>query len=158
MKTVFTKIASLISGSLLIGLIQATDAQAKGDFLRVEGSKKTDDLQIFSIGGFGIDGSAVGHADLSYIESTIDGDAIAIDVGAGLSYHIGATFFAGAGALVGYNWDTNDYLKAYYPEVGIVFRLGDQFGLTVTGKRYYNLSSTDDDENVVMFGLIYGGS
>ncbi len=130
-----------------------------GAYLHLKRSKETDkDLQITAIGGFGLARSAVGHADLSYIESVGDGDdGLAIDVGAGMSYRLGATFFLGAGALFGYNWDSNDYLSAYYPEAGIVIQIGDSFGLTVTGKRYYNLASTDEDENVVMFGLIFGG-
>ncbi len=156
----YTKISSLTLIFLFIGLMLGREAEADTgqEFFHMERSIETDkDLQLTSIGGFGLADGVVGHADLSYIESVGDGDGLAIDMGAGISYRMGATFFLGAGVLFGYNWDSNDYIRAYYPEAGIVIQITDSFALTLTGKRYYNLASTNDDENVVMFGLLFGG-
>jgi len=153
-----TKISSLMLIFLFVGLMQGAEAEVNSTFLHVERSKDTEkDLQFTSIGGFGMGAGTVGHADLSYVESVGDGDGLAIDLGAGLSRRFGARFFLGAGVLFGYNWDSEDFLNAYYPEAGIIIPIGGSFALSIIGRRYYNLSSTDSAENVVMFGLLFGG-
>lgn len=141
---------------LLPSLVLAADAEEK--FFRIERSKQTDmGLRITSIGGFGLQGRKVGHLDLSYIESVSDGDGLALDLGGGVSFHAGVTFFLGVGFLLGYNWDNSDFIGAYYPEAGVFAQITKTFGVVVTGKRYFNLYNNTEDENVVMFGLLFGG-
>lgn len=54
---------------------------------------------------------------------------------------------------LGYNWDKDDYIAAYFPEVGIVMDFTKTFGITVSGKRYFNLY--EEDEDIVMLGLVF---
>ena len=49
------------------------------------------------------------------------------------------------------NWDKDDYIAAYFPEVGIVMDFTKTFGITVSGKRYFNLY--EEGEDIVMLGL-----
>jgi len=94
--------------------------------------------------------------NLSYIESDRDGNTLAVDLGGGISYHAGVTFFFGVGFLLGYNKDNNDYIGAYYPEIGMVSQMTKTFGLIVSGRKYSNLYRSFKDENIVMLGLIFG--
>lgn len=133
-------------------------AEVGDDYLQIERSKQTDmGLRTTLIGGIGFKNKMVGHGGLSYIESVDNGDALALDIGAGAAFHAGVTFFVGGGFLLGYNWDNSDYIGAYYPEVGVVARVSGVFGMMVTGKRYYNLYDGAEDENVLMLSLLFGG-
>lgn len=126
--------------------------------LRIERSKDTDvDLRITSLGVFGLSGGSVGHIDLAYIESEGDGNGLALDLGGGVAYEMGGTFFMGIGVALGYNWDDRGFIGAYYPEVGVVYQLTKGFGLVATGKRYYNLYDSLEDEKIIMFGLLFSG-
>ncbi len=152
------KIARIPAGLLLLVLmLSAMAVAAEEEFLRLERSKQTDlDLRTTSIGAFGVQGDKVGHLDLSYIESMGNGDAVALDVGGGVSFGRDVRFFLGVGFLLGYNWDNSDLLSAYYPEVGVVSALTKSLGVVVTGKRFYSLYNDTEDEDVVMFGLLFG--
>jgi len=128
-------------------------ANAGENFLRIEKSTQSDaDPHIISIGGFGFGDGAIGHVDLSYIESVNEGDALGMDAGADFAFTAGATFFVGGGFLLGYNWDKNGIISAFYPEAGVAVNITKSLGVTFTTKRYFNLY--DNTENVIMFGLL----
>ncbi|MCW8852214.1 MAG: hypothetical protein OQK44_06065, partial [Gammaproteobacteria bacterium] len=57
------------------------------------------------------------------------------------------------GVSLGYNWDQDDYITAYFPEVGMVIDFTKTFGITASGKRYFNLY--DGNENILMLGLVF---
>lgn len=135
----------------------AVCADIETDFFHIERSKKNDlDIQVTSIGGFGLNKGSVGHMDLSYIESVENGDTLAIDLGGGVSVNAGATFFLGVGFLLGYNNKDNNAIGAYYPQVGVIVHISKTLGLIATGRRYSNLHSNIEDENIVMFGFLLG--
>ncbi|MCF6256123.1 MAG: hypothetical protein L3K25_07450 [Gammaproteobacteria bacterium] len=128
-------------------------ANAGENFLRIEKSTQSDaDLRITSIGGFGFSDGKIGHVDLSYIKSVNEGDGLAMDAGAAYAFNAGATFFVGGGFLLGYNWDKNGIIGAFYPEAGVAVNITKSFGVTLSTKRYFNLY--DNTEDVIMFGLI----
>ena len=155
-KTVNTNVGLFLLILLLPSFVLGADVEE--NYLRIERSQQTDmGLRVTSVGGFGLNRERVGHVALSYIESVGDGDGLALDLGGGVSFHAGVTFFLGVGLLLGYNWDNNDFIGAYYPEAGVVAQITKTFGVVVTGKRYFNLYNGADDENVVIFGLLFGG-
>jgi len=131
-------------------------ADTEDDFLYIERNKKSDlDIQITSIGGFGMNEGAVGHLDLSYIESFKHGNALALDLGGGISFRSGPSFFLGIGFLLGYNFDEYAPIGAYYPQVGSIVHITKTFGIVATGRRYLNLYSNIEHENIVMIGLLF---
>jgi hypothetical protein len=95
----------------------------------------------------------IGHVDLSYLDSDVNGGALALDFGAGLAYSWYVSPYISIGASLGYNWDNDETIAAYYPEVGIVADITRLFGMTISAKRYYSLY--DEDENVYMLGLVF---
>ena len=132
-------------------------ADITDEYFHLERSKKSNlDIQITGIGGLGLGEGKIGHGNLSYIESIEHGDALALDLGGGVSYDAGATFYVGLGVLLGYNFDNRDLIGTYYPQIGVVVQITKTFGLIATGKRYSNLYSTTEGENIVMFGLLIG--
>ncbi len=147
------KIVSYFFLLLIFVSSPAFEANAGENFLRIEKSKQSDsDLRITSIGGFGFGDGKIGHVDLSYIKSVNKGDSLAIDVGAAFSFNAGATFFLGGGFLLGYNWDKNGFIYAFYPEAGVAVNITKSFGLILSTKRYFNLY--DGTEDVIMFGVL----
>ena len=100
---------------------------------------------------------SVGHLSLSYVESVEHGDTLALDLGGGVSFDAGVTFFFGLGFLLGYNFDDHDPIGAYYPQAGAIVQITKTFGVIATGRRYSNLFSSIEDENIIMFGLLFGG-
>ena len=77
-----TKMKVTLDLFLLIFLVPnlVLGANTGETFLRIERNKQTEtDLRVTSIGGFGLRGGQVGHADLSYIESANDGDGLAME-------------------------------------------------------------------------------
>ena len=132
-------------------------ADTEESFFLIETNKQTDlDIKITSVGAFGLNNGRVGHLNLSYIESAGDGNTLALDLGGGVAYHAGLTYFFSVGFLLGYNRDNSDYIAAYYPEIGVVAQIAKTFGLIATGRKYSNLYSSIEDENIVMFGLLFG--
>ena len=104
-------------------------ADIEDDFFYIERSEKNDlDIQITSIGGFGMNKGTVGHLNLSYIESVEHGDTLALDLGGGASFDAGATIFLGISFLLGYNFDDHDPIGAYYPQIGAVIQITKTFG------------------------------
>jgi len=125
------------------------------NYLRIQQNISYDenDLKIKSIGALAFSGSVEGHADLSYLESEENGNEWVLDFGGGYVFDSDLSLFLGAGISLGYNKGKNDYIAAYYPEVGIVLDITNTFGITVSAKRYYNL--LQENEDIVMLGLVF---
>lgn len=111
------------------------------------------DLEITSIGMLSLEKNLIGSARLSYLESDKNGKGSTLDLGGGYVFRGDVSPYLLLGISLGYNWDKDDYITAYYPELGIVIDFTKKFGITVSGKRYFNLY--DEDENIVMLGLVF---
>ena len=110
-------------------------------------------MNIASIGMVSLKGNMIGLGKLSYLESDINGKGSTLDFGGGYSFNNDISLYLLLGASLGYNWDKDDYIAAYFPEVGIVMDFTKTFGISVSGKRYFNLYEKDED--IVMFGLVF---
>ena len=95
----------------------------------------------------------VGYAKLSYLESDINGTGSTRDLAGGYSFNNDVSLYLLLGVSLGYNWDKDDHIAAYFPEVGIVMDFTKTLGITVSGKRYFNLY--EEDEDIVMLGLVF---
>ena len=138
--------------SLFPGMLLAQSASEEA-FARVETSVEIGDgLQIITLGGFGISDNKVGHLDLVYIESSGRGNTLGIELGGGIAFQAGITFYLGAGALVGYD-SKDDLVGTVYPELGAAVRFTRRFGLVASGKLYADLKG--DSEEVLMLGIIW---
>ncbi len=133
----------------------AAEPVADKYYLRIQHNASSDkhDLDITSIGMLSIKDNLVGLANLSLLKSALNGDAATLDLGAGYGYSGDVSLYALLGVSLGYNWDKDDYIAAYFPEVGIALDITKKFGITVSAKRYFNLY--DEDENIVMLGLVF---
>ena len=118
-------------------------------------SSDNNDLDITSVGMLSLKGNMAGYAKLSYLESGINGTGSTLDLGGGYSFNNDVSLYLLLGVSLGYNWDKDDYIAAYFPEVGIVMDITKTFGITVSGKRYFNLY--EEDEDIVMLGLVFRG-
>jgi len=148
------KIGSYFCSLLILVSAPIFGANTGENFLRIGRSTQSDtDLRITSIGGFGFSDGKIGHVDLSYIQSVNEGDGLAMDAGAAYAFNAGATFFVGGGFLLGYNWDKNGIIGAFYPEAGVAVNITKSLGVTFSTKRYFNLY--DNTEDVIMFGLFF---
>ncbi|VAW66944.1 hypothetical protein MNBD_GAMMA09-1428 [hydrothermal vent metagenome] len=140
----------------LIALLPVLTAQAAGNksYLRIEQNKPSDenDLRITTIGGLIFQNYMETHVDLSYLESDINGDAATLDFGVGYVFNWDISVFAGIGGSTGYNWDNSDYMYTYYPEVGVILDITNNFGLTISQKRIFNLY--DKHEDIIMLGIV----
>ena len=134
--------------------VSATAAPDK-HYLAIEHNLSSDknDLDITSIGMLSLKGNMAGYGKLSYLESDINGTGSTLDLGGGYSFNGDVSLYLLLGISLGYNWDRDDYIAAYFPEVGIVMDFTKTFGITVSGKRYFNLY--EEDEDVVMLGLVF---
>ncbi len=142
---------------LFISLHSDVTAAAVDDkyYLILEHNKSTDknDLDITSIGMLSLKDNKAGYVKLSHMKSESNGNGTTLDLGGGYAFNGGISFYLMLGVALGYNWDNDDYIAAYFPEVGIVLDISKTFGITVSGKRYYNLYEKDED--VVMLGLVF---
>jgi hypothetical protein len=116
-------------------------------------SHDTDDLSVGSLGVVSLKNNMIGHVDLSYMDSDVNGSALALDFGAGLAYSWYVSPYISIGASLGYNWDNDETIAAYFPEVGILAEITKAFGVSLSARRYYSLY--EDDENVIMLGLVF---
>ena len=146
--------ASLLLSFLMLSGVSATAAPDK-HYLAIEHNLSSDknDLDITSIGMLSLKGNMAGYGKLSYLESDINGTGSTLDLGGGYSFNGDVSLYLLLGISLGYNWDRDDYIAAYFPEVGIVMDFTKTFGITVSGKRYFNLY--EEDEDVVMLGLVF---
>jgi len=147
----------VISILLFSSMLLAVNAEAQPDknYLRLEQSKSSDknDIKISSIGALVFIENTEGHIDLSYLESDLHGEEWTVDLGAGYVFTWDLSLYLGLGVSLGYNKTNNDYIGAYYPEVGVVLDVSKKLGITVSGKRFYN--RFDDYEDIIMLGLVF---
>lgn len=66
---------------------------------------------------------------------------------------MGCVIVFGVRISLGYNLDDEDFIATYYPEAGIVVEITNNFGLTVSKKRIFNLYGRDED--IIMLGLVF---
>ena len=116
-------------------------------------SPDTDELNVASIGVISFEKYLVGHADLAYLDSDTDGKAATLDLGAGFAFNWYVSPYLSIGVSLGYNWDQDEAVAAYFPEVGVVVDFSRTFGMTISGRRYYSLY--EQDEDIVMLGLVF---
>jgi hypothetical protein len=151
----YTKIkASLLLSFFMFSSVSAIAAPNKY-YLAIEHNIPSDknDLDITSVGMLSLKGNIVNSLKLSYLESGINGTGSTLDLGGGYAFNGDVSLYLLLGASLGYNWDQEDYIAAYFPEIGIVMDFTKTFGITVSGKRYFNLY--EEDEDVVMLGLVF---
>lgn len=146
--------ASLLLSFFMLSSAAATAAPDK-HYLAIEHNLSSDknDLDITSVGMLSLKGNIVSSLKLSYLKSDIEGTGSTLDLGGGYSFNGDVSLYFLLGASLGYNWDRDDYIAAYFPEVGVVMDITKSFGITVSGKRYFNLY--DEDEDIVMLGLVF---
>ena len=116
-------------------------------------SSDTSDLSVSSLGVVSLKNHMIGHVDLSYLDSDMDGSALALDFGAGIAYNWYVSPYISIGASLGYNWDKDETIAAYFPEAGIVADITKSFGMSLSARRYYSLY--EEDEDVIMLGLVF---
>ena len=90
---------------------------------------------------------------MAYLESDTAGDTWGLDVGVGYTFPASIKLFLGVGVLLGYNTDKEDYLTAYYPEVGAILQISDAFALSASRKRYFDLYSKTED--ATLLGVVF---
>jgi len=146
--------AFLLLPFFILSGVSATAAPDK-NYLIIEHNLSSDknDLDITSIGMLSLEGNMVGYGKLSYLESDINGKGSTLDFGGGYSFNGDVSLYLLLGVSLGYNWDRDDYIAAYFPEIGAVIDFTKNFGITVSGKRYFNLY--EEDEDIVMLGLVF---
>lgn len=111
------------------------------------------DLDVTSVGLLSFKNNSVGYANLNYVDSEINGSAATVDLAGGFAYTGDISLYVSVGISLGYNWDIEDYITAYYPEVGVLADFTKTFGMKLTAKRYFNIYDTNED--VVMLGLVF---
>jgi hypothetical protein len=124
-------------------------------YFQIEKNKTSDknDLDITSIGALSLKENMVGRVDLTYLESDTNGKALTLDLGAGFAFNWHLSPYISLGVALGYNWDKDEFIAAYFPEIGIVVDITKKFGITVSGKRYYNLY--EENADIIMLGLVF---
>jgi len=146
--------ASLFLSFFMLSSFSATTAADKY-YLAIEHSISSDsnDLDVTSLGMLSLKGNIAGSAKLNYLASDINGDGSTLDLGGGYAFNSDISLYLLVGVSLGYNWDQDDYITAYFPEVGMVIDFTKTFGITASGKRYFNLY--DGNENILMLGLVF---
>jgi hypothetical protein len=145
---------SILLFSVFVSGVTA-EPQPNKYYFRIETNKLTDnnDLEVSKLGALAIKENMVGHVDLAYLESDVNGNALALELGGGFAYNWYVSPYISLGVSLGYNWDKEEFIAAYYPEVGVVADISKSFGVTLSGKRYYSLY--EEDEDIVMLGLVF---
>ena len=98
-------------------------------------------------------GNMVGHFDLSHLDLDTNGQAAALEFGAGFAFNWYVSPYLSIGASLGYNWDKDVAVAAYFPELGVVVDVTKRFGITFSGRRYYSLYQ--EDEDIIMLRLVF---
>ena len=152
--TCFQLIATISLSFVLLSGVSASPQKDKLYFrIGYGATPDTDDLSVSSLGVVSLKNNMIGHADLSYLDSDMDGSALALDFGAGIAYNWYVSPYISVGASLGYNWDNDETIAAYFPEVGIVGDITKSFGMSLSARRYYSLY--EEDEDVIMLGLVF---
>ena len=144
-------LATLLSTGLVINDAWAGSAANERVYFKLAKVRESEehDLDIVSAGMFKMRPDGVSFADLTRIESELNGDAWTLDFGGGYNYQ--GLYFA-FGVALGRNTDTDDNLFAYYPEVGVALDVTRELAASISLKRYHRLYS--EDEGIVMIGLL----
>lgn len=131
------------------------DTESDKNYLRIEQNKSSvkNDYKISSIGALAFKKDILGHVDLTYFESEINGSELALELGGGYVFNGKISLFLGVGVSIGYNQDKDDFVADYFPEAGVVLDVTPTFGFTANVKRYYK--RYEKDEDIVMFGLVF---
>ena len=108
-----------------------------------------------SLGLIGFDNNMSGSLDLSFLESPVHGNALVVNGGAGYGFKWYVSFYAGLGITLGYNLDEEEFIAGYYPDVGIVVDITKSFGISMSGRRYFNVYDGSDSEDVIMLGFVF---
>lgn len=141
---------------LMLLVFQASNSMAGDDkgFFQIESSVHATetDLTVTSIGALVFENHMVGKVNLNYLRSDLDGDAVTLDMGGGVALRGMVSLFLTLGLSAGYNWEKENAVTAYYPEIGLVAEMTNKIGVSLSGKRYINLY--EEDEDVVMLGLL----
>ena len=116
-------------------------------------ASENDRLTVSSLGVVSLKHIMVGHVDIAYLDSDTDGQALTLDLGAGLAVKWYVTPYLLIGASLGYNRDKDDAIAAYFPEAGVVVDFTRTFGMTFSARRYYSLYEQDD--SLFMLGLVF---
>lgn len=150
----FRLIATILLSFVLLSGVTASPQKDKLYFrIGYGATPDTNDLSVSSLGVVSLKNNMIGHADLSYLDSDMDGSALALDFGAGIAYNWYVSPYISVGASLGYNWDNDETIAAYFPEVGIVADITKSFGMSLSARRYYSLY--EEDEDVIMLGLVF---
>ncbi len=148
-----------ITVSILLSFFLLSDVTADPEpdvyYFRIAHNTSSDknDLNITSLGLVSFKNNMIGHADITYLDSDLNGGALALDFGAGLAFKWYVSPYISLGASLGYNWDNDEFIAAYFPEVGIVVDFTKKFGMSISGKRYYKLY--DEEEDIIMLGIVF---
>lgn len=147
------------TATFLLSLFLLADVIARPQpdkyYLRIAHNASSDrnDLNIASLGVVSLKNNMIGHVDLTHLESDLNGKALALDFGAGAAFNWYVSPYLSLGVSLGYNWDIDEYIAAYFPEIGLVVDITKRFGITFSGKRYYSLY--EEDEDIIMLGLVF---
>lgn len=151
----YTKIkASLLLSIFMLSCTSVVAAPNK-HYLAIEHniSSGKNNIDITSVGMLSLEGNIVSSIKLSHLESNLNGKGLTLDLGGGYAFNGDVSLYVLLGVSLGYNWDQEEYIAAYFPEIGIVMDFTKTFGITVSGKRYFNLY--EEDEDIVMLGLVF---
>ena len=142
---------------LIMALIPVSNSTATADkgYLRIEGAIYSEEpsFDVTSIGALVFENNLVGSMNISHLDSDLNGSAATMDLGGGFALRGRISLLLLLGVSVGYNWDTDDLVTAYYPEISLVSEVTSKIGISLSGKRYINLY--DKYEDVIMLGLIF---
>jgi len=144
---------------VMLSFILMPDVTARPEpdkyYFRIAHSTASDknDMKVTTLGVLSLEKNMIGHVHLTHLASEKNGDAMALEMGAGAAFNWFVSPYLSLGIALGYSGNTNEKVAAYFPEVGIVVDFTNTFGITISGKRYYKLY--DDDEDVIMFGLVF---
>ena len=161
-KTVFNRIRiyfQIITSAICLFLIclsgVAAVAQPDKYYLRIGHGESHDsnEINVTTLGVVSLKDNMVGHFDLSYLDSDTNGQAAALEFGAGFAFNWYVSPYLSIGASLGYNWDKDEAVAAYFPELGVVVDVTKRFGITFSGRRYYSLYQ--EDEDIIMLGLVF---
>jgi hypothetical protein len=145
--------------AVMLSCIFSSDVMADPEpdkyYFRIAHSNASDkhDLNITSIGVLSLGNNMIGQVHLTHLASEKNGNALALELGAGVAFNWLVSPYLSLGIALGNNGDTGEKFASYFPEAGIVMDFTNTFGITISGKRYYKLY--DEYEDVIMFGLVF---
>jgi len=149
-----TMTAVILLSYLVVSDVNAGPSSDK-NYLRIEKSQSSDktEMSIKSFGGLVFKDNAMGHIELARLDLGVHGKSLALEFGGGYVFNWDISLFIGIGGSLIYNKTEDDYIVAYFPEVGITVDLTKKVGITARSKRYHNLY--DENESIIMIGMVF---